>query len=181
MTAEHNVMLAYTRGALGPMDYIPGGFVNVTPAEFKDRWVLPMVQTTRAHNLSMLVVFNSPWTSLQDSPDMYRSSPAGFDFIRGVPTSWDETRYVAGKVGEYIVLARRKGETWYLGAMNGELARKVSVPLSFLGRGSWKADLWLDGDKPDMIQPDRRSVSASDALDLDLAAAGGAVAVLKRR
>ena len=181
VTAEHNVMLAYTRGVLGPMDYIPGGFVNVTPAEFKDRWVLPMVQTTRAHNLSMLVVFNSPWTSLQDSPDMYRSSPAGFDFIRDVPTSWDETRYVAGKVGKFIVLARRKGETWYLGAMNGDLARKVSVPLSFLGHGSWRADLWLDGNKPDVIRPDRRSVSASDVLDLDLAAAGGAAAVLKRR
>ena len=181
VTAEHNVMLAYTRGVLGPMDYIPGGFVNVTPAEFKNRWVLPMVQTTRAHNLSMLVVFNSPWTSLQDSPDMYRSSPAGFDFIRDVPTSWDETRYVAGKVGKFIVLARRKGETWYLGAMNGDLTRKVSVPLSFLGHGSWKADLWLDGNKPDVIRPDRRSVSASDVLDLDLAAAGGAAAVLKRR
>jgi alpha-glucosidase len=65
--------------------------------------------------------------------------------------------------------------------MNGDLARKVSVPLSFLGGGSWKADLWLDGDKPDVVRPDRRSVSASDALDLDLAAAGGAAAVVKRR
>jgi len=179
-TAEHNVMLAYTRGVLGPMDYIPGGFVNVTPAEFKPRWVLPMVQTTRAHNLSMLVVFNSPWTSLQDSPDTYRTSPAGFDFIRDVPTSWDETRYVAGEVGDYIVLARRKGETWYLGAMNGDSARKVSVPLSFLGGGPWKARLWLDGDKPDAIRRDNRSLSSSDSLNLDLAATGGAVAVLRR-
>jgi alpha-glucosidase len=181
ITAGHNVMLAYTRAVLGPMDYIPGGFVNVTPAEFEPRWVLPMVQTTRAHNLSMFVVFQSPWTSLADSPDTYRGSPAGFDFIRDVPTSWDETRYVVGNVGQYIVMAKRKDRTWYLGAMNGDAARKVAVPLTFLGSGSWTGDLWLDGDKPEAIRRDRRNVSASDTLELDLAAAGGAVAVLQRR
>lgn len=181
VTAEHNVMLAYTRAVLGPMDYIPGGFVNVTPAEFEPRWVLPMVQTTRAHNLSMFVIFNSPWTSLADSPDTYRSSPAGFDFIRDVPTSWDETRYVAGEVGQYIVLVKRKGDTWYLGAMNGASARKVSIPLSFLGSGSWAADLWMDGDKPDRVRRDSRKMGPSDKLELDLAATGGAVAVLRRR
>jgi alpha-glucosidase len=181
VTAGHNVMLAFTRAVLGPMDYIPGGFVNVTPAEFEPRWVLPMVQTTRAHNLSMFVVFESPWASLADSPDTYRASPAGFDFIRAVPTSWDETRFVAGDVGDYIVLAKRKGETWYLGAMNGDSTRKISVPLAFLGPGSWTADLWLDGSKPDAIRRDSRTLSASGTLELDLAAAGGAVAVLKRR
>jgi alpha-glucosidase len=181
VTAEHNVMLAYTRGVLGPMDYIPGGFVNVSPAEFEPRWVLPMVQTTRAHNLAMLVVYNSPWTSLADSPDVYRSSPAGLDFIRDVPTSWDETRFVAGQVGEFIVVAKRKGHRWYLGAMNGNSARKVSLPLSFLDEGSWTADLWLDGDKPNAIRRESRGVAAGDTIGLDLAATGGAVAVLRRR
>jgi alpha-glucosidase len=181
VTAEHNVMLAYTRAVLGPMDYIPGDFVNVTPEAFEPRWVLPMVQTTRAHNLSMFVVFNSPWASLADSPDDYRANPAAFDFIRRVPTSWDETRYVAGDVGEDIVLAKRKGDTWYLGAMNGNSARRVTIPLAFLGSGSWDASLWLDGDKPDAIRRDSRTVNASGSLDLDLAADGGAVAIFKRR
>jgi len=181
VTAGHNVMLAYTRAMLGPMDYIPGGFVNVSPAEFEPRWVLPMVQTTRAHNLSMFVMFESPWTSLQDSPDSYRGSPAGFDFIREVPTSWDETRFVAGDVGQYIAIAKRKGDRWYIGAMNGDAAHKVSLPLSFLGAGSWTADLWLDGDKPDAIRRDSRRVTAADRLEIDLAATGGAVAVLRRR
>jgi alpha-glucosidase len=181
VTAEHNVMLAYTRGVLGPMDYIPAGFVNVPPAAFEPRWVLPMVQTTRAHNLAMLVVYNSPWTSLADSPDVYRSSPAGLDFIRDVPTSWDETRFAAGEVGQFIVLARRKGDRWYLGAMNGNASRKVSLPLTFLDGGSWTADLWLDGDRPDAIRRDSRRVTAADKLDLDLVATGGAVAVLRRR
>jgi alpha-glucosidase len=181
VTATHNVMLAYTRAMLGPMDYIPGGFVNVSPAEFEPRWVLPMVQTTRAHNLSMFVVFESPWTSLQDSPDTYRANPAGFDFIREVPTSWDETRFIAGEVGQYIAIAKRKGDRWYIGAMNGDAAHKVSLPLSFLGAGSWTADLWLDGDKPDAIRRDSRRVTAADRLEIDLAATGGAVAVLRRR
>jgi alpha-glucosidase len=181
VTATHNVMLAFTRAMLGPMDYIPGGFVNVSPAEFEPRWVLPMVQTTRAHNLSMFVVFESPWTSLQDSPDSYRGSPAGFDFIREVPTSWDETRFVAGDVGQYIAIAKRKGDLWYIGAMNGDSARKVSLPLSFLGAGSWTAELWLDGDRPDAIRRDSRRVTAADTLAIDLAATGGAVAVLRQQ
>ena len=154
VTAEHNVMLAYTRGVLGPMDYIPEGFVNVSPAEFEPRWVLPMVQTTRAHNLAMLVVYNSPWTSLADSPDVYRSSPAGLDFIRGVPTSWDETRFVAGKVGEFIVLAKRTGDRWYLGAMNGSSARKVTLPPS-----------------QNVVGPDALMVAAGSALTTTLVAA----------
>jgi alpha-glucosidase len=181
ITAKHNVMLAYTRGILGPMDYIPGGFVNVPPGDFEPRYVLPMVQTTRAHGLSMFVVFNSPWTSLADSPDTYAASPAGFDFIRAVPTSWDETRFLAGEVGDYIVVAKRKGNAWYLGAMNGDFARRISLPLSFLGSGSWTAELWLDGEKPDAVRRDHRAVSSSDRLELDLAATGGAVAVLRQR
>ena len=181
VTAKHNVMLAFTRGVLGPMDYIPGGFVNVAPNAFEPRWVLPMVQFTRAHSLSMFVVFNSPWTSLQDSPDIYRSSPAGFDFIRDVPTSWDETRFLAGEVGDYIAIAKRKGDRWYIGAMNGDSARRVSLPLSFLGAGRWTADLWMDGARPDAISRETRQVEASDTIQLDLAATGGAVAVLRRR
>ena len=181
VTAGHNLMIAYTRGMLGRTDYIPGNFINVTPDKFEIRSVLPMVQTTRAHNLSMFVVYDSPWTSLAESPDIYRSSPAGLDFIREVPTSWDETRYVAGDVGQYIAIAKRKGEQWYLGAMNGEAASKATLPLSFLGRGNWTAELWLDGAAPDAIRRDKRNVSANDTLDLDLAATGGAVAVFKRR
>jgi alpha-glucosidase len=78
------------------------------------------------------------------------------------------------------VLAKRKGDTWYLGAMNGGSARKISVPLSFLGEGSWSAKLWLDGARPDTVRADIRAAAASGTLRLDLAASGGAVALLKR-
>ena len=181
ITAGHNVMLAYTRGLVGPMDYIPGGFINVSPSEFEPRSVLPMVQTTRAHNLAMFVVFDSPWVSLADSPDTYRASPAGFEFIRDVPTSWDETRFVAGEVGDYIVVAKRKGERWFLAAMNGDAPRRISLSLPFLREGRWTASLWVDGGPPDRVDRDTRQVTRNDTIDFELAATGGAVAVLKPR
>lgn len=180
ITAGHNVMLAYTRGVLGPMDYIPGSFINVSPGQFEPRYVLPMAQTSRAHNLSMFVVYDSPWASLADSPDIYRNSPAGFDFVREVPTHWDETRFIAGEVGEYIALARRSGKRWYVGAMNGDAARTISLPLDFLGGGSWKAELWLDGNSPQAIRRETRQVDPDESLGIDLAASGGAVMRLEQ-
>ena len=176
VTARHDVMLAFTRGLLGPMDYTPGGFRNLTPAEFRIRNDLPFVQTTRAHGLSMYVVFLSPLGSVADSPDTYAASPAGFDFIRQVPATWDETRFLGGETGEFIVLARRKGKRWYLGAMNGETARTVSVPLDFLANKA-VARIWTDGDKADAVTLETRKVTTTDTIELPLAASGGAVAI----
>lgn len=180
-TAGNNVMLAYTRGLLGPMDYTPGGFRNVAPAAFQIRNDLPFVQTTRAHGLAMYVVYLSPLAAVADSPDTYAASPAGFDFIKAVPASWDETRFLAGETGQYIVLARRKGKRWYLGAMNDETARTVTVPLGFLGARGGEARIWTDGAAPDAVQLESRHVAAQDRLTLHLASTGGAVAIVEAR
>ncbi|MES2442330.1 MAG: glycoside hydrolase family 97 protein [Pseudomonadota bacterium] len=181
VTARHNVMLAYTRGLLGPMDYTPGGFRNTSPDKFRVRNDLPFVQTTRAHGLGLYVVFESALGSVADSPDSYEESPAGLEFIRGVPTSWDETRFLAGEVGDFIVVARRKGKSWYLGAINGEAGRAVSVPLSFLGGKRFDMTLWADGDAPDAVKKSERQVVGADVLELQLAPTGGAVAVFRVR
>jgi alpha-glucosidase len=177
VTSRHNVTLAYTRGLLGPMDYTPGGFRNVTPGDFRVRNDLPFVQTTRAHGLAMYVVFISPLGSVADSPDTYAASPAGFDFVKRVPATWDETRFLAGATGEYIVLARRKGKEWYLAAMNAETPRSVSVPLDFLGGKGATMRLWADGGKPDALAVSSRKIGVADGIQLDLAADGGAVAI----
>ena len=140
-----------------------------------------MAQTSRAHNLSMFLVYDSPWVSLADSPDIYRKSPAGFDFIRDVPTHWDETRFIKGDVDEYIALARRAGRQWYIGAMNGDVARRIILPMDFLGNGRWDAELWLDGNSPDAIRRESRQVAPGDRLEIDLAASGGAVIRLGQR
>lgn len=178
VTATHNVTLAYTRGLIGPMDYTPGGFRNRTPAAFEPRFILPFVQTTRGQGLAMYVVYDSPFACVSDSPDAYVENgrpAAGFDFIQAVPTAWDETRFIAGDVGEYVAVARRKGRDWYVGAMTNESGRTVKVPLRFLPTGRFTARLWQDGPKPDALVTSDRAVTSRVALTLKLAPSGGAV------
>jgi alpha-glucosidase len=176
VTATHNVTLAYTRNLLGPMDYTPGGFRNTTPAEFKITNSPPMVQTTRGQALAMFVVYDSPLQMVADSPDIYEKAD-GFEFLKAVPTMWDETRFIAGEIAEYVVVARRKGNEWYIGAMNNEKPRTIEVPLKFLGDGRFTLTSWEDGATPTTLnKKDKQKIGASNALKLTLAASGGAVA-----
>lgn len=174
VTAAHNVTLPYTRMLLGPMDYTPGGFRNVAPAAFDPRNTLPFVQTTRGQALAMYVVYDSPFGIVADSPDTYKDSPAGLDFVAAAPTTWDETRFVTGEIGRSVVLARRKGADWWIGAMTNEAGRTVKVPLGFLGAGAFTADIRQDGAAPTDLVASTRTVKAGDVLTLKLAPSGGA-------
>ena len=173
VTATHNVSLAYTRMLLGPLDYTPGGFRNETPETFEVVNSPPQVQTTRGHGLGMFVVYESPFQMVSDSPDAYESA-AGFDFVKMVPTAWDETRFLAGDIDDYVVVARRKGKDWYIGAMGNEKPHAISVSLKFLGAGKFKAKIWADGASPTTLAESTRDVSASDVLEIKLAPSGGA-------
>lgn len=173
VTATHNVTLPYTRMLLGPMDYTPGGFRNVAPATFAPRNDLPFVQTTRGQALAMYVVYDSPFGIVADSPDTYKDSPAGLDFVAAAPTTWDETRFVTGEIGQSVVLARRKGADWWIGAMTNEAGRTVKVPLGFLGAGAFTADIRQDGAAPADLVASTRTVKAGDVLTLKLAPSGG--------
>jgi alpha-glucosidase len=130
------------------------------------------VQTTRGQALAMYVVFDSPFMGVSDSPDNYAGA-AGFDFIRAVPATWEETHVVSGEIGERIVTARRSGKDWYVGAMTNETARTVDVPLDFLGSGRFTATIWQDGASPTDVITTTRVVTARDTLTLTLAASGG--------
>jgi alpha-glucosidase len=178
ITATHNVTLPFTRMILGPMDYTPGGFHNVTPAEFKPRNHEPMVMTTRGQALAMYVVYDSPFQMVSDGPAAYRNAD-GAEFIQEVPTSWDETRILAGDIGQYIVSARRKGDTWYIGAMTNEAGRTLKLPLSFLGKGGYSAHVLQDGATPTRLVASASKVDAAHSLTLKLAPSGGAVAVIR--
>jgi alpha-glucosidase len=186
ITATHNVTLPFTRMLLGPMDYTPGGFHALPPAEFakQRRMIRPFVQTTRGQALAMYVVYDSPLVMLADSPDSYVASDGtlspGADFLKEVPTTWDETRFIAGDVGQYVVLARRKGETWYVGAMTNESSRKIRVPLNFLDDGDWQARMWQDGADMNSVITSTAKVGPRTSLSLSLAGSGGAVAILTR-
>ncbi len=175
-TPDHDVMLPFTRMLAGPMDYAPGGFDNVTRAEFQPRNVKPMVMGTRAHQLALYVVFDSPLMMVADYPEAYKGQK-DFEFIKEVPSSWDETHVVNGKVGEFVTLARKKGGEWYLGGITNWDSREVNIPLEFLGAGEYIAEIYSDA--PDAaINPkhttiEQRRVTASTLLKVNLAPGGG--------
>ena len=179
---EHNVTIPYTRMLLGPMDFTPGGFNNATQRSFTSRDVDPMTLGTRCHQLAMFVVFESPLQCLADSPISY-SREKGLDFLSLVPTVWDQTRFIEGEVGDYIVLARKNGDKWYLGAMTDWDERELEIPLDFLGSGSWKAKAWADGaraaTRPEEVDISEGEVNASELLPVKLAPGGGFVAVFE--
>lgn len=181
VTATHNVTLPFTRMLAGPMDYTPAGFRNVTPAEFKPRDKGPLVMTTRAHQLAMYVVYESFLQMVADTPSAYRGQP-GSEFLRVVPTSWDETRVLAGEVGKYVVVARRRGREWFVGAMTNEEPRTLRVPLNFLGRGAYTLDAFADGADaardPKQLSVSTSIVRAGETLTLSVAPSGGYAARL---
>lgn len=177
ITPQHTINLAFTRALLGPMDFTPGGFINRAPKDFKITSPT-QVMGTRARQLAMTVIYPSPLLVLCDSPANYRGQP-GVDFLKVVPTVWDDTRVLDGAVGEHLVIARRSGNRWFLGALTDSDARDLSVKLDFLGKGSWKAKIWKDAPDSDTaaehLLTEERTVSAADVLNLHLARAGGAV------
>lgn len=196
ITARHNVTLPYTRMLLGPMDYTPGGFRHTTPAEMPNvrRYYLPYVQTTRGQALAMYVIYDSPLQMLADSPITYSKSDSptdsiwplpqsewqdGLEFLRDVPSTWDETRFLQGDIGEYIVLARRKGNLWYIGAMTNESPRQVKIKLDFLNKGTYSAEIWQDGQSISSVVKTQKTVKQNQTLKLSLAASGGAAVVLR--
>ncbi len=180
VTATHNVTLAYTRMLLGPMDYTPGGFRNKTPSEFEVVNSPPQVQTTRGQALAMFVVYDSPLQMVSDSPDAYENAQ-GFDFIKAVPAAWDETRFIAGDIAKYVVIARRKGNDWYIGAMTNEESRSITVPLEFLGTNAYRAKIWADGSTPTQLtESTLKRVTGKETVELNIAASGGAAIQLMR-
>ncbi|MDH5834588.1 glycoside hydrolase family 97 protein [Luteimonas kalidii] len=173
VTPTHNVTIPFTRMLVGPIDYTPGGFRNVAPEDFGIAFTRPQVMGTRAHQLAMFVVYDSPLQMVADSPDVYVDAP-GADFLGLVPTTWDETRVLSGAIGEHVAIARRSGHDWYVGAMTNESPRTLELDLAFLGDGRFRATLWEDGDVPTDVQRSEREVRAGQALALRLAAGGGA-------
>jgi alpha-glucosidase len=179
-TPLHTVTLPFTRGLLGPMDFTPGGFLN-RPVKAWRKTAPAEVMGTRARQLAMPVIYESPLTVFCDSPSHYRGQP-GIEFYRGLPTVWEETAVPSAEVACHIVVARRSGGRWWLAAMNGEEALAVRVPLSFLGPGRWTLRGFSDGsesaERAETVVESLRTVGAGEDLELRLAPAGGFAGVL---
>jgi alpha-glucosidase len=179
-TPAHSVNIAYTRLLAGPVDYHLGGFRAAARDEFTPRDLMPLVMGTRCNQLALYIVYENPMPMLADAPSAY-DNQAGFDFLVDIPTTWDETRFVAGEMGDYIVVARRKGDDWYLGGINNWDERAISLPLAFLGDGVYAATLLTDRDaaKPNELNEAQRDVTAKDSWDVKLVSGGGVGAVFK--
>jgi alpha-glucosidase len=130
--------------------------------------------------LAMYAVFESPLVMLSDYPEDYDHNP-GMEFLDKVPTVWDETKVLNGEPARYVTIARRHGDTWYLGAMTNWDARDLDVPLSFLGAGEYEAQIFADGADADKVATSltisRRKVKTGEKLTLHLAPGGGTAVI----
>jgi alpha-glucosidase len=180
VTPEHNVTIPFTRMLAGPMDFTPGGFRNAARGQFQVRDIEPMAQGTRAHQLSMYVVYESPLVLVSDYPEAYDGQP-GIEFIEKVPVVWDDTRVLQGAPGKFVAIARRHDSSWYLGAMTNWDARELTLPLNFLGAGTFEVTLFADGSAAasdgTSITVTTRRVTAADTFTLHLASGGGAAVI----
>ena len=141
----YDVTIPFIRMAAGPMDYTQGAMTNSTRHTFRAINDEPMSQGTRCHQLAEYVIFESPLNMLCDSPVKYRANSDCARFIAGVPTVWDETVALDGKVSEYISIARRSGDVWYVGALTNWTARELDLDLSFLPAGEYEVEIYQDG------------------------------------
>ena len=184
VTPEHDVTLPFTRMLAGPMDFTPGAMNNAAPRDFRAVFDRPMGQGTRAHQLAMYVVYESPLQMLADSPTEYQREAESMEFLAGVPVVWDETRALDARVGDYVLVARRRGDAWYVGAMTDGERRTLTLDLSFLGDGAYALDAWADGPNADRdgrdYRRETRAVTRGERIELHLAPGGGYAARIRR-
>lgn len=182
VTPKHNVTLPFTRMVAGPMDYTPGAMINFHEKDHKIWFNLPASVGTRCHQLGMYVVYESPLQMLADSPSNYYREPVCMEFLSQVPVVWDETRVLKASVGEYVVVARRHGDTWYIGGMVGEKGQKFEIDLDFI-KGNKTLTYWEDGVNVDMNANDfaRRvqKVKQGDKITITMYDGGGYAAIIK--
>ena len=180
---RYDVTIPYLRMLAGPLDYTPGAMMNAMKDSFFGNNDHPMSQGTRVHQMAMYVTFEAPLQMLADSPTKYMQNQECTDFIAQIPTTFDETIALDGKLGEYTVIARRKGAVWYLAAMTDWTARDLTIDLSFLGEGTHQADIFADGVNAAKEATDykhsRQAVKRSDRLAVHLSSGGGWTAIIR--
>ena len=180
---RYDVTIPYLRQLVGPLDYTPGAMNNATRAQFFGNNDHPMSQGTRAHQVAMYTLFDAPLQMLADSPSKYMKEQATTDFISQIPTVWDETIALDGQIGEYVVMARRKGTTWYIAAMTNWQPRQLDIRLDMLSMGTHQMEMLADGVNADREATDylkqNRQVTKGDVLHVNLMPGGGWSAIIK--
>lgn len=141
----YDVIMPYIRMVAGPLDYTQGSMRNASRKNYKPVYAEPMSQGTRVRQMAEYVLFESPLSMLCDSPCNYAKEPECTNFITRIPTVWDDSKALDGKISEYAVIARKKDDVWYVGGINNWTPRVIDVDLSFLGKGAFLAEIFKDG------------------------------------
>ena len=177
ITPDYNLTIPFTRMLAGPMDYTPGAMRNAEKGNFHSVFERPMSHGTRTHQLAMYVVYESPLQMLCDTPTNYEAEPYVMKLLGPVPSVWDETVGLLGKISDYVLVARRSGDDWYVGAMTDWTPRTLKLDLSFLGDGDYKVLVFRDGPNAARFAEDYQAVITTakkgDVFELDLAPGGG--------
>jgi alpha-glucosidase len=175
ITPEHEVTVPFTRMLAGPLDFHQGSFRAVKPAAFKPQNEAPLVVGTPARTLASYIVFQNHLSMVADYPSAYRGHPA-LPLLAAIPTTWDETKVIDAQIGNFIVVARRSGKEWFVGAMCDEQGRTISIPLSFLQPGEYDAQVVTDDDSNSRgLAISKQDVTANTTLTLKLSEAGGSI------
>jgi alpha-glucosidase len=165
----------------GPMDYTPGGFLNVTQKQFKQQ-TPTVVSNTRCAELAKFVVYESPFMVNCENPENVYGQP-GENFLQLVPTTWDDTQVLDGYPGEFVAIARRSGNSWFIGALNNSNGRTIKVPTGFLSAGNYQLQIWADAKdadaNPKKVQQSIITLKAGAPLTIRMSNAGGYVAIIK--
>ena len=180
ITPEHCVTLPFIRMFAGPMDFTPGAMNNVQAGSFKPMFQQPASMGTRCQQLAMYVVYESPLQMLADNPTNYYREPGCMEFLSKVPSVWEETKVLGAKIADYVLLARKSKNDWYVGAMTDAAARKLIVDFSFLDDKNYTAQIWQDGINGDRNGNDfkmiTKEVNKNTKMEISLAPGGGWVA-----
>ncbi len=183
ITPDHDVNIPFSRALAGSTDYHLGGFRAAPRGAFKIQNQRPLMNGTRCHMLAMFVILENALGMLADYPAAYEGQP-GFEFLKQVPTTWDETRVPNAKVGEYITIARRHKDDWYIGSITNSKAREISLDLQFLSPGDYTADIYSDAAStdidPNQLKKETRIVRNTDKLTIKLSAGGGMAMRIRR-
>ena len=182
ITPEHNLTLPFIRMVAGPMDYTPGAMVNAQKENFAITWNRPMSMGTRAHQVAMYTLFESPLQMLCDNPSNYMKEHETTKFIAQIPAVWDDTKVLHAKIGTYLALARKNGDTWFVGAMNNQEARTLNIDFSFLEEGNYTVEIFKDGINADRYASDykieTKQITNKDSIKAQLAKGGGWSAII---
>lgn len=184
-TPEHNLLLPFIRMTSGPMDYEPGILDNATAKTFRPIGDKVMSLGTRCHQAAMFVVYESPIQLFAGNPSQGLLEPSFMELIGSIPTTWDTTIVLDGKLGDYIITARKKGADWFIGAMTDWTSRELTIDLFFLDSGNYEATICEDGINADRYASDYkltdRQLSNSDRLTIKMAPGGGYVLRLRKK